>query len=250
VTSPLIGINLRYRPACKCSPAFSYVACDYPNAIYEAGGIPMFIPPLSGDALAAALRQFDGILMTGGDDLDCRNDGWMLHETMRLMDPVREKFDRQLMKQVAKAKIPLLAVGVGMQLLNVTMGGNLLLHIPSDVPRAIPHRDDGDPDNGHSLEVVEASVVGRAFRTQHSEGFIRVNSLHHQAVDEVADGFRVTARCPDGVVEAIESTDPIWWAVGVQFHPEKEQSYILGRRIFEEFVQEAKKRRGPNSDAA
>ena len=119
-----------------------------------------------------------------------------------------------------------------MQLLNVTMGGNLFLHIPEDLPTAIPHKDPQDPSHRHSLEVVSNSLMERVY----GDGEIRVSSRHHMAIDEVAEGFRVTATCPDGVVEAIESEIPGWVAVGTQFHPENEAASALDVRVFEEFI--------------
>ena len=84
----------------------------------------------------------------------------------------------------------------------------------------------------HALEVVPGTVMERVF----GDGEIRVNSMHHMSVDEVAPGFIVSARCPDGVVEAIESVMPDWFAMGTQFHPEADSATALDIRIFEEFV--------------
>ena len=132
---------------------------------------------------------------------------------------------------IAKRRMPVFGIGVGMQLLNVSQGGTLLLHIPEDLPKALPHKDPLDPAHRHGLEVVPGSLMERVY----GDGEIRVNSLHHMAIDDVAPGFRVTARCPDGVVEAIESTTD-WLAFGTQFHPESESASALDLRIFEEFI--------------
>jgi len=148
------------------------------------------------------------------------------------MEPRREAFDRMLMRLVAERRMPVFAIGVGMQLLNVSQGGNLFLHIPEDLPEAIPHKDTQDPQHRHSLEVTPGSLMDRVY----GEGEIRVNSMHHMAVDEVAEGFAVTARCPDGVVECIESVREDWFALGTQFHPEAESASALDIRIFEEFL--------------
>ena len=119
-----------------------------------------------------------------------------------------------------------------MQLLNVSQGGNLFLHIPEDLPNALPHSDAMDAAHRHALEVEPDTLMERVF----GEGEIRVNSRHHMAVDEVAPGFAVTARCPDGVIEAIESTMEEWFAFGTQFHPECDSASALDMRVFEEFV--------------
>ncbi len=100
------------------------------------------------------------------------------------------------------------------------------------MPKAMPHKDPLDPAHRHALEVVPGTLMERVY----GDGEIRVNSMHHMAVDEVAPGFMVTARCPDGVVEAIESTMPDWFALGTQFHPEAETASALDLRIFEEFL--------------
>ena len=149
------------------------------------------------------------------------------------MDPRREDFDRMLVRLIAERRMPVMAIGVGMQLLNATLGGNLYLHVPEDLPEAIPHRDPQDPEHRHGLNIVFGTLMERVY----GDGEIRVNSMHHMAIDEVAEGFMVTARCPDGVIEAIESTQDDWFAIGTQFHPEAESASALDFRIFEEFVE-------------
>ena len=171
--------------------------------------------------------------MIGGADLDPRRDGFMLHPAVRTMDKQREVFDRKLMMAIAEQKLPVFGIGVGMQLLNVTMGGNLFLHIPEDVPAAIPHKDPQDPGHRHSLDVAPGSLMERVY----GDGEIRVSSRHHMAIDEVASGFTVTARCPDGVIEAIESEISGWLAIGTQFHPENDAASALDVRVFEEFLE-------------
>ncbi len=135
------------------------------------------------------------------------------------------------MSLAAERRLPVMGVGCGMQLLNVSQGGTLFLHIAEDLPRAIPHLDAMDPSHRHALVIEMGTIMERVY----GEGEIRVNSMHHMAIDDVAAGFAVTARCPDGVVEAIESTTD-WFAFGTQFHPEHESASALDLRIFEEFV--------------
>jgi len=233
MTKPLIGVNADYRPAKGDAPAYSYVAAGYYDAILEVGGLPIFIPPYKTEEdIDQVLERLDGILLIGGADLDPRRDGWMLHPTVRLQDSRRESFDRCLARKVAERRLPVLGIGAGMQLLNLTQGGNLLLHIPEDRPNALPHKDPIDPAHRHTLELAKGSIMERVY----GDGELRVNSMHHMAVDEVAPGFAITARCPDGIVEAIESTQPDWFAMGTQFHPEAETASALDVRIFEEFL--------------
>ncbi len=231
---PLIGLNADYRSTRKEGPALSFVPAGYYNAIEAAGGIPLILPPLEERAdMARVLDLLQGFVLVGGGDLDPRRDNYQLHSCVRAMDTRREDFDRTLVELIAERRMPVLGVGAGMQLLNVSQGGTLFLHLPEDLPDAIPHRDPQDPEHRHGLAVVFGTLMERVY----GDSEIRVNSMHHQAVDDVAPGFAVTARCPDGVVEAIESTMDDWFAVGTQFHPEAESASALDVRIFEEFVE-------------
>lgn len=236
---PLIGLNAEFKSAKKDAPAFSFVAAGYYDAILQAGGIPVIVPPVSeANDIDAVLETLHGFILVGGADLDPRRDGFMLHSAVRAMEPRRETFDRMLMDAIAQRRLPVFGIGVGMQLLNVSQGGNLFLHIPEDLPTAIPHKDPQDPAHRHGLTVVPRSIMDRVY----GDGEIRVNSMHHMAIDELARGFRVTARCPDGVVEAIESTQEDWFAMGTQFHPEAASASALDVRIFEEFIDGVKAR--------
>ena len=230
---PLIGMNADYRAAKKETPAYSVIAAGYYDALVRAEAIPVILPPLEVEAdIERVLETLDAVVFVGGLDLDPRNDGFMIHTSVRPLDVRRENFDRMLMRLAAARRIPVFGIGVGLQLLNVTAGGNLYLHIPEDMPAAIPHKDPDDPQHRHSLVVTPGSLMERVY----GDGEIRVNSMHHMAVDEVAPGFCVTARCPDGVIEAIESTQDDWFAMGTQFHPEADSASALDIRIFEEFV--------------
>ena len=237
MSKSIIGLNADFRAGSGDKPAFTFVASGYYDAICRAGGIPVILPPLADDDdVDHVLNRIDGVLLVGGADLDPRRDGWMLHPNVRPLDPRRESFDRRLARMVVDRRMPVFGIGAGMQLLNVTLGGNLLLHIPEDRPTALPHNDPIDPAHRHTLVLTPGSLMERVY----GDGELRVNSMHHMAVDELAPGFEVTARCPDGIVEAIESTTPDWFALGTQFHPEADTASALDMRIFEEFIEAVK----------
>jgi putative glutamine amidotransferase len=238
---PLIGLNCDFRATNQGVPAYCYLAAGYFDSIANAGGIPVLVPPMTDPScLDQILDRLDGFVLVGGADLDPRNDGYMLHSSVRPMEPRREEFDRRLAQEVANRKMSLMAIGVGLQLINVIQGGNLFYHLPIDLPTAIPHKDPHDPNHRHSLVVESDSILGRVY----GEGEIRVTSRHHMAIDRVADCFRVTARCQDGVVEAVESNDEGWFVFGCQFHPESPAASALDIRIFEEFVEGVMARSG------
>ena len=117
-----------------------------------------------------------------------------------------------------------------MQLLNVTMAATSASY-PRRSTQGPAALDASDPNHRHTLVVEKGSLMERIY----GEGEIRVSSMHHMAVDEVAAGFAVTARCPDGVIEAIESTMDDWFALGVQFHPEEGYGTKLDIGVFEQF---------------
>src|SRR4029079_15254864 len=137
---------------------------------------------------------------------------------------------------ISERRQPVFVIGGGMQLLNVTMGGTLLLHIPEDRPTALPHHDPLDPAHRHTLEITPNSLMERVY----GDGELRVNSMHHMAIDDVAPNFDVTARCPDGIVEAIESRLPECIDIRTESHPEADTASALDLRVFEEFIEAVK----------
>lgn len=232
---PVIAVNMDYCPAKQQdADAFGYLCAGYFDSIIRADAIPVIVPPLiDTDDINQVLDRVDGMVLIGGADLDSRRDGYEVHSSMKVMDPRREDFDRALVRLLAKRRLPVLAIGAGLQLLNVTLGGSLSYHIPEDYPNAIPHFDRMDPYHRHGLTIAADSLMERIY----GDGEIRVASRHHMALFDVADALRVTARAPDGIVEAVESNHPDWFIIGTQFHPECRAASALDMRIFEEFVQ-------------
>jgi putative glutamine amidotransferase len=233
-------MNADFRGQHQGVPAYSFLAAGYYDSIAAVGGLPVIVPVMEDEAaLHQILDTLDGFVLTGGADLDPRNDGFHLHSSVKPMDP-RERFDRKLAMEICERKMPVFGIGVGHQLLNVIQGGDLYYHIPLDVPNALPHLDTQDPNHRHSLVVESDSILGRVY----GEGEIRVTSRHHMAVARLADGFRCTARCQDGIIEAFESERMDWFAMGTQFHPESMAASALDIRIFEEFVEGVKQQVG------
>ena len=238
---PLIGLNADYRETQNEAPDFSYLAAGYADCILKAGGIPVVVPPLEEvEDIDCVLDHLHGFVLIGGQDLDPNRDGFMRHPSVRPMNPRREIFDRLLVARIIKRRMPVYGIGVGMQLLNISLGGNLYLHLPEDMPNAVPHKDPLDPGHRHGLEAVPGTLLEEVY----GDGEIRVSSMHHMAVDEVAEQFMVSAYSPDGVIEAIESNQEDWFAIGTQFHPETPAATALDARIMEEFVAGVKGRCG------
>jgi putative glutamine amidotransferase len=226
---PVIGVNcdlLKQGDTEYCFVPDAYVQC-----LDAAGAEIVILAPYTGLAVPCSL--LDGLVMIGGKDLDPRNDGYQLHPAHRLMHPRREKFDRRLVAEAAREKIPLLAIGAGMQTLNVVLGGTLAYHLPEDFPKSPPHYQNDDPEHGHAVYCRRDSLCEVVY-PEVLVGYVR--SQHHQAVDEVAPGFVATAWSDYGIIEAIESTTAGWAAIGVQWHPEFETAMVLDRLLFEYFA--------------
>jgi len=230
---PIIGITMDYQKT--QGGDVSIVSAGYANAIFGAGGIPVMLSPLSeDDDIRSVLEKLDGVVLVGGADLDPRNDYYQVDPSMTLMHPTRELFDRALLQLIHELRKPVLGIGAGMQLMNVMLGGTLYFHLPIDRPKALRHLDPIDRFHRHGLLVEPDTAMYQVYGGDRVEA--RVHSRHHMAIDDVASTFNVTARCHDGIVEAIESNAPDWFAIGTQFHPESEAASALDRLVFEVFV--------------
>ncbi len=231
---PVIGINGELRTARKDVTPLSWWHTGYYDSVTAAGGLPVLIPPLAEDNdLKQFLQTLDGLVLGGcALDLDPVRMGLEKHPSTRPMPKRREDFDRRLCQMAVEMRMPILAIGVGMQTLNVICGGTLFQHIPEAFPRPLHHRDPVESALRHVIEIVPGTRVD----TIYGPGEIRVNSQHHMCVDQPAKGFRVSATCPDGVIEAIETIDEAWFCLGVQWHPENESASALDMQVFEVFL--------------
>src|SRR5262245_56459363 len=136
---PLIGINMDFVPAGKMNGAQLRLHAGYADAIYASGGMPLFLPPVSKDHdLTAFLDRLDGFLLAGGPlDMDPKRLGMEPHPAVQAMPPKREDFDRVLCRYIADRKMPVLAIALGMQELNVVCGGSIIMHLPEEMPKAL-----------------------------------------------------------------------------------------------------------------
>lgn len=233
-TRPFIGVNVDYVAPSKHNQAHFRLPIGYVDVILAAGGLPLLLPPLGKEKeLNAFLDHVSGFVLSGGMDLDPRRHGLPSHPAVRTMPERRDDSDRQLVRLLLERRLPLLAIGLGMQQLNVALGGNLHLHLPEDMPRAMPHSDPAGGIHRHLVNLTPNTRLDEIY----GGGELRVNSAHHQAVKQLGSGMRTCATSPDGVIEAIEATDQNWFCVGVQWHPESESASALDMQLFECFVQ-------------
>lgn len=234
MSKPLIGINGDYRPARKDAIPLSWFNTGYYDSVTAAKGLPMLLPPVADDGdLKQYLSMLDGIILAGcSQDLDPSRLGMDRHPHTRPMPARREDFDRRVCRMAVEMRMPILAIGSGMQLLNVICGGTIYQHIAEDCPRALHHHDPVESTLRHIIDIVPGTRVDHIY----GPGEIRINSSHHQAVNQVAKPFRVSATSPDGVIEAFEAIDHDWYCVGLQWHPENETASALDMQVFENFL--------------
>lgn len=232
--APIIGISAG-------GVGQSRVSQDYIDAVCAAGGIPVIIPILTDSlALAAILDKVDGVVMTGGEDVAPGFYGELPLPEMGDVNAPRDTFDLMLTRMSAREGKPILGICRGVQVINVAFGGTLWQDIPSQIPQSpVQHRSKNDENPFHNVYIKEGSRLAALTQT----GSTRINTFHHQAVKDVAEGFMVTAMAPDSVVEAIECFEMGYRIIGVQFHPEK--MYATGdlrfQPLFEWLVKESRK---------
>jgi len=231
---PLIAVNADFRPVSSKTYSFSWIHTGYYDSITNSGGIPLVLPPLADeDEIRQVLQTVDGLVLSGCKlDLDPARLGFDKHPVTRPMPQRREDFDRLLAQIAYEMKIPTLAIGSGMQTLNLICGGTLFQHVAEDVMKSLCHRDSVENCLRHVIEIVPGTKMDHIY----GPGEIRVNSDHHMAVDQLAPVFRASATAFDGVIEAYESTDDNWWCIGTQFHPESESASALDMQVFEAFM--------------
>lgn len=190
----------------------------YTEAVRAAGLRPYVLPVLEGADANAMLDGMAGLVLTGGEDVDPRHYGAMAHPKLGEVHADRDAFELALVRAARARGLPTLAICRGVQVLNVALGGTLVQDLPDERPGTLPHDGAWERDaRVHAAHVIPASRLAAMVNGT----ALLVNSLHHQAIDRVADGIIVVAQSPDGVIEGVESSAPAWWMVGVQWHPEE-----------------------------
>ncbi|MFL6375586.1 MAG: gamma-glutamyl-gamma-aminobutyrate hydrolase family protein [Pyrinomonadaceae bacterium] len=234
---PRIGITMRLELA---TDRF-YLGRDYAEAVEAAGGIPVHIGLIpKPEYISAMMDDLDGILLPGSNtDVDPHLYRDEPHPKLGPVIPVKDQTDMLVLDEAERRNIPVLAICFGMQVLNVQRGGTLIQDIESEIEK--PHKhEQGAPATrlSHGITLAEQGILASLDAIRNSQGPIRVNSSHHQAVREVGRDLIETAWAKDGIIEAIEDTRSDRFAVGVQWHPELLTGHDeLSRELFRVFIE-------------
>ncbi len=244
---PVIGLTPDHDDACT-----KYISNHpYALAVERAGGLPLILPYRSDVSLVPQyVDLLDGMLFTGGDDLDPAAWGEARHPRAGAVDPNRERFERALLTEVEKRRMPTLGICLGCQLMNVHRGGSLHQFLP-DLSRTpdLEHRlIEKDWSRRHVVNIDPDTTLQQVI----GSNTVQSNSSHKQSINKVGDGLRVVARAPDGVIEGIED-DRFPLFLAVQWHPERQHDERAHLALFQLLVSRAKQfedeKRGAAKDA-
>ncbi len=225
---PLIGIACSFN-----SKENQYnMGITYVESVKKAGGIPVLLTFVKGDAVAELVEHLDGLLLSGGPDMDPSFFGEEPHPRLGGISPERDVFESEICREAMNRGIPILGICRGCQLINIVAGGNIFQDIPSQVSGAIKHGQDAPRWHAsHSARLRPGTKLAAIM----GEDTIRVNSYHHQSVKDVAPNWLVSAVATDGVIEAIEDTTHPF-RLGIQWHPECFYEYTAFDALFQAFI--------------
>jgi len=232
---PLIGItsSLIHK---RSGSLVCQVGQAYITSVQKAGGIPTMIPVgmdiLSLDSL---LSRLDGVLFTGGADIDPQRFNAQTHPKVYGVSPERDALEFSLIEKVLAGDKPMLAICRGIQVLNVACGGKLYLDIQDQMPNALKHDwFPGFPRDklAHTVSLTPGSQLNEIFGVDE----IPVNSLHHQGISQIGKDLTATAYAPDGLMEGLEVNGNLF-AIGVQWHPESLPDDQNQQRLFQAFIE-------------
>jgi putative glutamine amidotransferase len=209
----------------------------YIEGITRAGGLAIMLPPqqLSSAEAKDIVSSLDGLMLCGGRDIDPSRYGQSPHSEAEQPDKLRDDLEEKLLSAAIDADLPFLGICRGAQMLNINRGGTLIQHLP-DVVGDNRYQLGNAQFTPADVEVETSSILGSLVGDKVSNAAL----YHHQAIDELGKGLKITAKSEDGIVEAVELTDHPF-GVAVQWHPEQTLDDL---RIFEGLIEAARKYRG------
>lgn len=225
---PIIGITTsgHAQTSSYCLPS------SYAAAVKAAGGVAVLIPPGEPETSLVILQRIDGLIFSGGGDIDPAIYNGIKHPTVYNVDPERDRAEISLAQAALASDIPILGICRGLEVLAVATGGTLIPHLPDEYGEVVTHRAKQALSIQHAVDIIPDSQLAQIVGTTQ----VNVVSWHHQAVRTASSEWRVIGWATDGVIEALEHKHHPW-AIALQWHPELSSSIDpLQHRIFEAFV--------------
>lgn len=219
MTAPIIGVTPSGETN-KAGVRMYSVAADYTTAIERAGGMPVILPMHLAN-VDSVLDALDGVVFTGGGDIEPSLFNQEQHETTDYIDEERDTFEIALMKAAFARDLPILAICRGVQVMNVERGGTLIQDIPSQTDSTMEHAQRKlGVDEHATFQTATIQGGNHPIAQALGEGSVDINSFHHQALGEVPESLQVVATSDDGIIEAVYAPESTY-AVGTQWHPER-----------------------------
>ena len=225
---PIIGIT-SYPPG---ETHGFHIPKFYVESVLRSGGTPVILPSSGKDSIPEWISILDGVILSGGGDLDPVHYGGESHTTIYNLNPLRDETELALAKTILELKIPTFCICRGLQILNVVLGGTLYPHLPDKYGESVLHRAPPREPIPHEVKIERSSRLYEIFKKES----IHSVSWHHQSIREAGRGVRVVGWAPDGVVEAIEVPENPQ-ILAVQWHPELGGAEDENaEKLFKEFV--------------
>jgi putative glutamine amidotransferase len=240
VAAPIIGVTTSSERTDK-GVHRAYLNASYIRAVERAGGIPLLLTPYHSSASVARFSEWiDGLLLTGGGDIDPVRFGEAPHPTTSLISAERDELELQrVTRQAIDTGLPLLAICRGLQVVNVALNGTLHQHVPDVFGDEIAHsQPDARSDRTHDIAIEPGTLLASLAGGER----LAVNSFHHQAIKDLGDGLRPVAWAEDKVIEAIEMPGARGFMLAVQWHPEElVEDDPAALRLFQALVNAARR---------
>jgi putative glutamine amidotransferase len=233
---PIIGISTNNTTNSYGQPIV-LLQRSYVKAVLDAGGVPVLIPSLvAEDGWDAVYSRLDGVLFSGGGDISLDYFRGDPHPRIDDVDLERDSVELKMVKAAASDGKPFLGICRGCQIVNVALGGTLYTHIPDQLPNALDHDYPGNKRIVlvHEVNIEEGTHVAEIY----GQPIIKVNSLHHQGLKDIAASLRVAGHAPDGLVEAVELPEHPF-GLAVQWHPEWLTDQESTKNLFRKFIEAA-----------
>ena len=244
---PLIAVTTTSYSGAEYRTPQVMIGSPYLEAVQRVSASPLLLTPAHGQgSLLELLEISDGLMLTGGEDVDPSRYGQKPHPKLGTVNHARDEMEFRALEKALELGMPIFAICRGFQVVNVHFGGTLFQDLPSEKPGGVIHEQNAPiNERWHGARIEADSRIGKLFQAEE----VQINSFHHQGVDRLGEGLRAVGWADDGLVEAVEAVDHPW-LLGVQWHPERGEVEVPAEhrhpdwQLFTAFADAAREYRG------